>query len=480
MKPKIFIGSSVEGLNVAYAIQQNLTYDADVTVWDQGVFELSKTTIESLMKVLENSDFGIFVFNPDDLLKIRADETSVVRDNVIFEMGLFIGKLSRERVYFLKPMKGELHIPSDLLGIISGDYDSEREDGSIQAATGPFCNQVRQQVQKLGTVTLVENNPQNPDEKNSALKDDNWYSLFLDRKYGETIEKLNSLIRKEKVEEEKLNLMLWKIYCEFKTGEKNGLKKMDAFMKKHESKRNAYIGLARIYQWEEYFDKSEATIELGLKKFKNDSSLIAIRAENQIHMGETDSAIQLLEKHNPSENVEIAIHIYNIHFKIKSYDRALDVIHVTYLNFPNNEQLRYKYALVAIELEKYHIALFLLNSLVSEFPKNMSYWGYLSNTALQLDFYDLALSSNRKAEELSESKESWILSNTGNMLYNKGFYSESITYFNKSISISKESDYAHGRLASAVKDRQKEKEEINQKCKEGRISIRDYKIEAST
>jgi len=32
MKPKIFIGSSVEGINVAYAIQQILTKDAEATV----------------------------------------------------------------------------------------------------------------------------------------------------------------------------------------------------------------------------------------------------------------------------------------------------------------------------------------------------------------------------------------------------------------------------------------------------------------
>ncbi len=81
MKPKVFIGSSVEGLSVAYAIQQNLTRDAEPTVWDQGVFELSRTTIESLTASLDASDFGVFVFSPDDVVTMRGKENNAVRDN---------------------------------------------------------------------------------------------------------------------------------------------------------------------------------------------------------------------------------------------------------------------------------------------------------------------------------------------------------------------------------------------------------------
>jgi len=45
MKPNIFIGSSKESLEVAYSLQENLEPFAEVTVWTQGIFELSKFTI---------------------------------------------------------------------------------------------------------------------------------------------------------------------------------------------------------------------------------------------------------------------------------------------------------------------------------------------------------------------------------------------------------------------------------------------------
>jgi Predicted nucleotide-binding protein containing TIR-like domain len=132
---------------VAYAIQSNLDRDAEVTVWDQGIFEPSKYTLESIINALESSDFGVFVFTPDDVVTIRGEEQRTVRDNVLFELGIFIGSLGRNQSYIVKPSDIEdFHLPSDLLGITSLSYNSSRQDGNLQAALGSACNQLRKVI----------------------------------------------------------------------------------------------------------------------------------------------------------------------------------------------------------------------------------------------------------------------------------------------------------------------------------------------
>jgi CAP12/Pycsar effector protein, TIR domain len=151
LKPRLFIGSSREGIEVARSIQENLDRTAECSVWDQGLFELNDVTLQRLLKQVETSDFGVFVCSADDIATIRGTFNPVVRDNVLFELGMFMGDLGTQRTFFLVPHDAiDLHLPTDLLGITYDTYDAKRRDGAWQQATGPFCSKVRRKIESEG------------------------------------------------------------------------------------------------------------------------------------------------------------------------------------------------------------------------------------------------------------------------------------------------------------------------------------------
>lgn len=153
MKPTLFIGSSQESLEIAYAAQENLDDCAQAIVWSQGLFEISKYFLESLLDRLDESDFSLFVFGADDITKIRDKEAPTTRDNVIFELGLFIGRLGRERSFVLMPKDvAELHLPSDLLGVNTATFATPDNPKFLVAALGPACNKVRRAIKEVSTV----------------------------------------------------------------------------------------------------------------------------------------------------------------------------------------------------------------------------------------------------------------------------------------------------------------------------------------
>lgn len=177
--PKVFIASSVEGLTVAYAVQANLDHDCDSTAWPQGVFRVSTAPLDSLITQLENSDFAIFVFTPDDEVTMRKTTVDTIRDNVLFELGLFLGRLGRERCFIVAP-NVQMHIPTDLIGLTPVTYRSERDIAEIAAALGPACNEIRVAMKRLGRicptspalhVSISEADNYDDDDKKILLRD---------------------------------------------------------------------------------------------------------------------------------------------------------------------------------------------------------------------------------------------------------------------------------------------------------------------
>jgi predicted nucleotide-binding protein len=148
----LFIGSAGEHLSAAYAIQENLERDAEVTVWDQDVFRSSGTTLGSLIQMLSQVDFAVLLYTPLDTAEIRDKPHSIVRDNVVFELGLFIGALGRDRVYFIIPREPgkDFHLPTDLLGVTPASYNANRQDENLKASLGPAANQIRKAMKFLG------------------------------------------------------------------------------------------------------------------------------------------------------------------------------------------------------------------------------------------------------------------------------------------------------------------------------------------
>ena len=106
---------------------------------------LGKTIIEKFENYSDVS-YAIVLLTPDDQGNSIEDNTlnKRARQNVIMELGYFIGKLGRSNVCALK--KKEVEIPSDYLGIIYVDADND----------GVWKNKIAQELIQAGLKIKLE------------------------------------------------------------------------------------------------------------------------------------------------------------------------------------------------------------------------------------------------------------------------------------------------------------------------------------
>lgn len=156
-RPSVFIGSSSEKVDVARAIASILGKDADVSLW-QHLFRVGQPTFTELNALKDRFDFAVIVITGDDAMTFRGSEVIAPRDNVIFELGLFLGSLGIDRVFAVADISKGLKIPSDYSGVTIVEYYGDRRDHDIVQALDSACFKISQRMLDLGPINHISNN----------------------------------------------------------------------------------------------------------------------------------------------------------------------------------------------------------------------------------------------------------------------------------------------------------------------------------
>ena len=114
-----------------------------VRLWsDSGVFGAPHFAIDSFTAQVAGSDFALYVLGMDAALK------NEVTCDAVFELGVFVGLLGKERTMLLRPKALRLTLPSDHVGFSTVTYSPDPELQVEHAAAA--TNIVRRRIDKLG------------------------------------------------------------------------------------------------------------------------------------------------------------------------------------------------------------------------------------------------------------------------------------------------------------------------------------------
>jgi predicted nucleotide-binding protein len=124
---KVFVvhGRNHHARDTLVDILRRLHFDP-IVLWDEPHSGL--TIIEKLERDIANIGFAFVLYTPDDLGRLKDQpEQPRARQNVVFEHGLLMGLLGRERICGL--VHGAIEMPSDCDGVICERFNDLRDEG---------------------------------------------------------------------------------------------------------------------------------------------------------------------------------------------------------------------------------------------------------------------------------------------------------------------------------------------------------------
>lgn len=131
-----------EAGEIARTIQEAFTDDVQMVLWTEGLFRGSNYAIEALEAELDRADVAI---------AIPGADPQSGHDNIIFELGFFMGRLGRHRTFLVEARSDAVELPAELAGINTVTYSLAIGDGKdLKHALAPACEKLRKLIHELG------------------------------------------------------------------------------------------------------------------------------------------------------------------------------------------------------------------------------------------------------------------------------------------------------------------------------------------
>lgn len=198
-KPLVFIGAASEQDSLAAALETGLGARGLVIArrWDHvvKVENSGQTTIEALTSAVRAYDFGAFILAKDDIIVMKGREIGTARANVVFEAGLFIGRLGREHVFLFGPDNFEADSLSDIGGVALKRWNTN--DASPNSAISAAATACRDEIVKIwnnegSRRRIMSSQPLRPSQSTESLLSKTNIDIWMDAARSDALVKANS------------------------------------------------------------------------------------------------------------------------------------------------------------------------------------------------------------------------------------------------------------------------------------------------
>jgi tetratricopeptide (TPR) repeat protein len=302
----------------------------------------------------------------------------------------------------------------------------------------------------------------------SSQEEKSWFRFMMDREYEKAIDLLNDDLAKAKSDSERMGSRLLIGHIRSLMDFQSGTAYFQELIHEFPSEESPYTWLAYSYLSNGMPEKCMALVDLGLSRVQEKAPLKVARARCLVRLGHAEEAVTMLEESINDSPSEISYYTELIEIVVKQDPNSAETWYRKGLSVsPRNETLLSEYAKFLSENNRKEEALYRYRTLTDIAPKNTTYLTLLGNVYLDLELNNKALDAYEKANSLGNESEGWIIANIGNLYKNRGFYSKAITFLNKALSIRSDDEYAHERLAAAIKGQAEENNKADELAMKG-------------